>query len=158
MSTVMLLFLTGSLLLAAEVFLPGGVAGFLGGCALVIGAVVSFLEFGPAGGVAGTLAALVLLVLLLYLELVWLPRSRLGSAMVVTSVVDGQAQSLPAEAGTLVGRPAIAETILAPSGFVTVDGRRYEAFCRAGYVQRGAALQVVAVEPARLIVSTSTLP
>lgn len=158
MTLIGFLFLTGTALLAAEVLLPGGVAGVLGGIALLAGTVISFDEFGLLGGLLATLAALVLLVLMLYLELVWLPRSRLGSAMVVGSTVEGQARSLPGDPATLVGRPALADTTLAPSGFVTVDGRRYEAFSRSGFVERGAALVVVGLEPSRLIVSLPPLP
>ena len=158
MNTVFLFFLAGALLLAAEVFLPGGIAGLLGGIALAAGAVFAFGEFGLAGGLAASGAALVLLGLVLYLELVWLPRSRFGSAMVVDSVVSAQAQTLPGDPASLVGRPALAGTILAPTGIVTVEGRRYEAYCRAGYAGRGSALVVVGVEPSRLIVSAPPLP
>jgi membrane-bound serine protease (ClpP class) len=55
----------------------------------------------------------------------------------------------------VVGRPAEALTTLAPSGYVAVDGRRYEAFCQSGHAAKGATLRVVGVDNFRLIVSIS---
>jgi membrane-bound ClpP family serine protease len=43
--------------------------------------------------------------------------------------------------------------MLSPSGYVRVDGRRYEAFCQSGQVPMGAALEIVGADNFRLIVS-----
>jgi membrane-bound ClpP family serine protease len=53
----------------------------------------------------------------------------------------------------VVGKPATADTTLAPSGYVLVDGRRYEAFCRSGHVAKGEVLRVIGADNFRLIVS-----
>ncbi len=90
---------------------------------------------------------------MLYGELVWLPRSRFGRKMVVESTLDAQSQPAPAAASEVVGRPATALTTLAPSGFVSVDGKQYEAFCRSGLAVRGAALTVIDIDNFRLVVS-----
>lgn len=158
MTTIVLLFIVGTLLLAGEVLLPGGIIGTLGGIALLAGCWLSFSEFGPGIGSVATAAALVLLAVMLYLELIWLPRTRVGSDMVVKSAVDGQSQPPPATAAEVVGKAAVALTTLAPSGYVSVDGRRYEAYCRSGHVTRGASLQVVGVDNFQLIVSATKTP
>jgi membrane-bound ClpP family serine protease len=153
MTAIIILFLSGALLLAAELFLPGGIAGLFGVMALVGGAFLTFSAYGFAVGLGATVLALLLTGLLAYAELVWLPRSRFGRGLVVQSTVDAQSQPLPADPALVVGRPALAVTILAPSGVVEVDGRRYEAFSQSGHVARGAAVTVLAVEPFRLIVT-----
>lgn len=157
MTTIALLFITGALLLAAEVALPGAIAGILGGVALLAGSILTFSEFGPLIGALATVGALVLVFVMLYLELVWLPRTRLGRAMVVEAAVDGQSQP-PLASADIVGRPATAETALVPSGYVLIAGKRYEAFCRTGHAARGAALTVVGVDNFRLIVSEIQTP
>lgn len=157
MTAIILLFVTGTLLLAAEIFLPGAIAGIIGGVALAAGSVMAFTEYGPGIGLLATLAAFALLGTMLYLELVWLPRSRVGKALVVQSAVDGVSQP-PVASDAIVGAAATALTPLAPSGFVEIDGRRYEAFCRSGHATRGAALTVVGLDNFRLIVSESKLP
>lgn len=155
MTAIILLFLTGALLLAAEIFLPGGIAGLLGVIALLGGAFLCFSLYGFAVGATATVLALFLAGLLAYAELVWLPRSRLGRGLVVESTVHSQSQPLPADPALVVGRQGIAVTILAPSGVIEVDGRRYEAFSQSGHVARGASVTVLAVETFRLIVSLS---
>jgi membrane-bound ClpP family serine protease len=155
MNAVLLLFLLGVLLLAGEVFTPGAVLGILGGCAMVGGCVISFQQFGAGGGALATVIACALLALTLYLELVWLPRSRFGRKLIVQSASDAVSQPPLADLEAVVGKTAQAVTTLAPSGYVTVDGRRYEAFCQSGHVDRGAMLRVTGLDNFRLIVSKS---
>jgi membrane-bound ClpP family serine protease len=154
MTAIVLLFVTGALLLAAEVALPGAVAGIAGGIALLAGSVMTFSEFGAMAGTLATLGAVLLVGLMLYVELIWLPRTRLGRALVVEATVAGQSQPPPAS-GEIVGQLAQAETALVPTGYVTVAGRRYEAFCRSGHAVRGAMLTVVGVDNFRVIVSAT---
>lgn len=158
MMTIALLFLVGTLLLVGEMILPGGIAGIAGGIALFAGCWVAFAEFGTGIGTAATIAAFVLVGVALYLELVWLPKTRLGRQLVVDAKIDGRSQPPPADAAAVVGRTARAVTRLAPSGFVEVEGRRYEAFCRSGHVERGALLTVVGVDTFQLIVSEPKNP
>ena len=153
MNAVILLFSVGVLLLAAEVVLPGAIAGILGGLAMLAGCIVAFQEFGVAGGAVASVIAVVALGVTFYLELVWLPKSRFGRALVVNSAVDATSQAPLADAGEVVGKTAEAVTALVPSGYVSIDGRRYEAFCRSGMVARGEALRVVGLDNFRLIVT-----
>ncbi|MDP3071148.1 MAG: NfeD family protein [Opitutaceae bacterium] len=157
MTVIILLFVTGALLLAAEIVLPGAIAGIMGGVALAAGAVMAFVDYGSGVGLLATLGAFLLLGLMLYVELVWLPRSRLGRSLVVQSAVDGVSQP-PVAADSVVGSAATALTPLAPSGFVEIAGRRYEAFCRSGHAAAGTALTVVGLDNFRVIVSESKLP
>ena len=155
MNAILLLFLLGLLRLAAEVFMPGAVLGVLGGVAMLAGCLISFRQFGPVGGALATGIALALLGLTLYLELVWLPQSALGKKLVVHSASDATSQPPLAQPGSVVGRSAEARTTLAPSGYVLVEGRRYEAFCQTGHAAKGAALRVVGLDNFRLIVTKS---
>ena len=157
MTAIALLFISGALLLAAEVLLPGGVAGVVGGIALALGSVLSYVEFGSGIGSLATLAALALVGLTLYLELVWLPKTKLGRAMVVDAVIGSQSQPPPAS-GEVIGQAATAVTTLAPSGLVEVAGRRYEAFCQSGLAARGATLTVVGLDNFRLVVTENKTP
>ena len=155
MNAIVILFVTGALLLAAEVFLPGVIAGILGAIALLAGSLLSFREFGFGGGLLASGAALALLVLMLYVELVVLPKTAFGKRLVVQSKVEATSQPPLANLEAVINRPAEALTTLAPSGYVMVDGRRYEAFSRSGHTAKGAALRVVGVDNFRLIVTQS---
>ena len=157
MTAIALLFISGALLLAAEVLLPGGVAGVIGGIALALGSVLSYVEFGSGVGSLATLAALALVGAMLYLELIWLPKTKLGRAMVVDAVVGAQSQPPPASS-EVIGQTATAVTTLAPTGLVEIAGRRYEAFCQSGLAARGATLTVVGLDNFRLIVTEHKTP
>lgn len=153
MNAILLLFLLGVLLLAGEVFLPGAIMGILGALCMAAGCVISFLELGAGGGVIATVVAVALLGVTLYLELVWLPQTRFGRKLVVQSTVDATSQPPLADKEAVVGKAAEAMTPLVPSGFVLVEGRRYEAFSQSGHIAKGAALRVVSLDNFRLIVT-----
>jgi membrane-bound serine protease (ClpP class) len=157
MTAIALLFVSGILLLAAEVFLPGAIAGIIGACALVLGSWLAFSEYGADIGSLVTFGALVLVGFTLYAELVWLPRSRFGRRLVIHASIDGASQPLPAST-EIIGKTATALTPLVPSGIVTVEGKRFEAFSRSGQVARGAALKVIGVDNFRVIVSEAKSP
>ncbi len=152
MNAIALLFLVGVLFLAAEVFVPGAVLGILGAVAMAGGCGIAFVRLGAAGGAVATVSAIALLGFTLYAELVWLPKSRLGKGMIVESSVAAQSQP-PIALADIVGKAAEAETPLVPSGYVLVEGRRYEAFSPAGHVAKGALLRVAGQDNFRLIVT-----
>jgi len=155
MNTIVLLFVSGALLLAAEIFLPGAIAGVIGTLALVAGSILSFREFGFNGGLVASGAAAALVFLMLYLELGVLPRTAFGRKMIVQAKVDATSQPPIARLESVLDKQAEALTTLSPSGYVLVEGQRYEAFCRSGQVPKGAILRVVGVDNFRLIVTQS---
>ena len=153
MNLILLLFLLGALLLAGEVFVPGAILGVIGAVCMFTGCGLSFLKFGASGGLLATAIALALLGLMLYVELVWLPKTRFGKRLIVQSKVDATTQPPLAESAEVVGKAAEAVTPLVPSGYVLVDGRRYEAFSQSGHVTKGEVLRVVGLDNFRLIVT-----
>ncbi len=153
MTLVILCFAVGLILLAAEVFTPGAILGIFGGVAMFAGVIVASSQWGIGGGALATVVALIALSATLYLELVWLPKSRFGKKLIIQAASDGTSQAPLASAGAVVGKSAEALTTLAPSGYVSVEGQRYEAFSQSGHVVKGAALRVVGLDNFRLIVS-----
>jgi membrane-bound serine protease (ClpP class) len=154
-TAVILLFAVGIVLLAADVFVASFLLAALGGAVMLVGCVVAYQALGAGAAGLATLAAVGLLGATVYLELIVLPRTRFGRDLVVQAKVDATSQPPVAPAESVVGRPAEALTTLAPSGYVAVDGRRYEAFCQSGHAAKGATLRVVGVDNFRLIVSIS---
>lgn len=153
MNAILLLFLIGVMLLAGEVFVPGGILGIIGGLCMAAGCVISFSQLGPMGGTVATVVALVLLGLTLYIELVWLPKTRFGKTLIVQSTVAATSQPPLADGAQVLGKTAEAITPLVPSGYVLVEGRRYEAFSQSGHVAKGTSLRVAGLDNFRLIVT-----
>jgi len=117
------------------------------------GSVLAFMDYGTGGGTLAVTLALALTLLALFLEIRVLPKTRLGRRAFLTSQVTGVSAALGQEARELIGKPAVALTMLSPSGYVRVEGRRFEAFCQSGQVPVGAALEVIGADNFRLIVS-----
>jgi membrane-bound ClpP family serine protease len=155
MNAIFLLFLLGVMLLAGEVFVPGAVLGILGALFMAAGCVISFLQLGPGGGILATIIALALLALTLYVELVWLPETKFGRKLIVHAAVDATSQPPLAEKEKVIGKMAEAVTPLVPTGYVLVEGRRYEAFSQSGHATKGALLRVIGLDNFRLIVTKS---
>lgn len=153
MTTVLIFFLSGMLLVAVEVVVPGAVLGILGGLCLLAGTIAAFLEFGPAGGAVACAVAFLIGAVTLYLEFVLLPKTRLARMFSMTDTVSGTSQPPVAEPAAVLGGEGVALTVLAPSGYVELAGRRYEAFCRSGHVNVGARVRVVEVDNFRIIVT-----
>ena len=158
MTAIVILFLAGVILLAFEVVMPGAILGVAGGIAIAAGVILSFVDYGFSGGIIACCAALVLTGIALYLEFSILPKSRLAKSLSMTGTVAGISQPAIADRKNVIGRTAVAITALSPSGYVEMDGQRYEAFARHGHTQAGERLDIIDVDNFRLIVSKSSTP
>jgi membrane-bound ClpP family serine protease len=152
MTPILLFFIVGVILLAADIFLSSFVLAGIGGAAMLAGCVLVYRDFGILDALLVGAGAAALLVGAIYFELVVLPRTRVGKGLVVEST-SGSSSQPPIAPAAVVGKSATADTTLAPSGYVLVDGRRYEAFCRSGHADRGDHLSVIGVDNFRLIVT-----
>ena len=151
MNAIILLFVIGILCLVFEVVMPGAVVGVIGGLLMAAGCVLSFIHYGSMYGLLATAAALAALGLMFYVEFRVLPRTRIGRPLFVQSTVGSTSQA-PLAGDEIIGRQGETLTTLAPSGYISVDGRRYEAFCRAGHIPLGTQVRVVGRDAFRIIV------
>ncbi|MCC6415306.1 MAG: NfeD family protein [Opitutaceae bacterium] len=150
MNAIIILFTVGALLIGFEVVVPGGILGLLGGIALFGGVAMSFYDHGLNGGFIALLVALGLTGIVLWLEFRLLPRTALGRRMFLHAAVTG---TTTAAVEDLAGRVGHAVTALGPSGYVLIEGKQYEAFSRAGFVEAGTAVKVISADNFRLIVT-----
>ncbi len=155
MSLILLLFAAGVVLIGLEVIVPGAILGIVGGVCMLIAVIVSFERYGVSGGSFATAAGLCIAGIALYLEFVFLPKSRLAKIFSMTATVAGRSQPAVADRA-IVGKRGVAVTALAPSGIVECEGRRYEAFARTGLVPVGGTVDVIDLDNFRLIVSQTS--
>lgn len=120
--------------------------GVIGGLAMMGGCAIAFARFGVFGGSTALGSALGLVALTFYIEFVLLPRTRAGRKMFLHAAVTGTSQPTPADAGSVVGKTAEALTVLAPTGYVLVEGKRYEAFSQDGHIEKGTKLRVSSLD------------
>lgn len=142
------LVVAGFLLVAAEIFLPGLIAGTLG--FLCLAASVA-LVFHLHGAGPGLVAALVVGGSCTVGLVVWLkifPQTFIGRRIVLSR---RQKHEAPA-AADLVGATGLALTPLRPSGTARVDGKRVDVTAVGEFLEEGAAVEVVAADGLRVVV------
>lgn len=155
MSLIILLFSLGILFIAVEVIVPGAILGSIGALLMFGGCVMAFIQYGTTGGMLAVTAAFAIGALAMFLEFKVIPNTKFGKRAFLTREITAVSAAFGAEARDLIGKSAEALTLLSPSGYILIDGTRYEAFSQSGQVPAGSALEVVGADNFRLIVSLS---
>lgn len=148
MELVITLLAVGVLLIVAEMFLPGIVAGVLGACCLLAGVIEGYVVFGAHTGNLILLGVLAGLVAGLAVWLKFFPDSRLGRIFVSSRVVGEIGTDRP----ELVGKTGTAFTQLRPAGTALIDGKRVDVVTEGQLIEKGTPVRVVGVEGLRIIV------
>ncbi len=156
MSLIIILFSIGILLLAIEVLVPGGILGSIGGLMLFVGCVLAFINLGLTEGLIALLVAFVAAAIVFYVQFKILPKTPMGKKFFLDEEVDGAAVALGDQARDLIGKTAEAVTVLAPSGYVSIDGKRFEAFSESGHITPGTVLDVVGANHFQIIVRSKS--
>ena len=148
MVLIVTLLLAGAILLLAETVLPGMIAGILGVLCLLGGVATGYQEFGVATGnwiLLGTLAGLTVG---FALWVKYFPDSRFGQLYASKGVVG----DIGTERPELVGQTGVAHTALRPAGVAILGGQRVDVVTEGALIERGAPVQVIAVEGMRVLV------
>lgn len=146
------LLAAGLLLIIAEVFIPGGVAGVVGGLALLGAMGLGLVVFPAPWGFISAISIVVFggLGLLLWVQL--FPKTKAGKR--ITLQADSATyKSAVAPSNSLIGVTGEAVTALRPGGVAILAGKRYDVLADGGeWIAAGAALRVSAIRDGNLIV------
>ncbi|BCB04873.1 hypothetical protein KH172YL63_30060 [Bacillus sp. KH172YL63] len=147
-----LLFIIGVLLIVAEFFLPGGIAGALG-----IGAILASIML--AGGDVVQMGISLLIAILIAVATVIIFVKVFGKKMKFfkkiilndsTSTENGYVSNV--NRLDLIGREGVTKTPLRPSGTVIVDDERIDAVTEGGFIKANERVKIVKVEGSRIVV------
>jgi membrane-bound ClpP family serine protease len=143
---LVLALLIGALLLfAAEVCTP--MFGLLAAAAVACLAVMVYLLFTISQPLGIVVIVLLIFLLPVYLWAMvkYLPRTAVGRLLQLGTRRKRAGEGTPeADAQEpLVGKTAVAETILRPSGAIRVDGKRLVATAEAGFIAKGATVKII---------------
>jgi membrane-bound serine protease (ClpP class) len=153
MAMVVILLVVGAVLLFAEIFLPGMIAGVVGFGCLVAGVIVGFVNFGPQKGTFILLGVIFGLVAGFAAWVKFFPTSRYASLFISRRVVG----NIDAEKPQLLHQAGTAFTNLRPSGTALINGQRVDVVTEGGMIARGTPIKVVAIEGMRVVVRAETL-
>lgn len=150
MIEVIAILLFAFLLIGLEAIVPGGVLGILGFCCIVFSAYQAHLAFGGWFApmltfILGSVAA----VMIVFVELKWLSKSKLGKSMFLSSATGGTSnESFSTE--EVMGKKGEALTDHRPEGSVSIDGKTYDAVCVDGYLPKGSKVRVTGLDDFRI--------
>jgi membrane-bound serine protease (ClpP class) len=153
MTLIIGLVATAFVLFFFEIFLPGGVLAVIGGILLLIASALAYTEFGAAWAALLFCLGLVGALIMFFLEIRFISRSRFGRQLSLQSSITAQLN--PRADEKLVGTGGVTLTTLAPSGKVELDGRVYTASAQSGFLEKGVPVRVVRSETFKLIVEKS---
>ncbi len=152
MTTVVILFVVGVILIAAEVFLPGGIIGLFGGAAMLGGIYSAYGEFGPQGAFISAAIAVLLVMVALFFEFKILPKTALGKRLFNKETIKESAQ-YSAAGDDAVGQVGETATALGPTGFVMLNGVKLEAASKSGFIEKNERVKVIGRDNFRIIVA-----
>ncbi len=144
------LTLAGLALLAAEVLLPGFIAGGIGIVLLLAAIVFSFKEYGLQVGMFMLIGITVVTFSGFLLWLYLFPRTFIGKRLMLESVIDDPKEH--PDYSSLLGRQGIALTDLRPAGAARIDGERVDVVAESGYIPAQESIVVRKVEGLRVVV------
>lgn len=150
MTAIIFLFI-GLLLLFLEFYTPGGILA-VAGVLCLMSSIGFFMN--ESSSMAET-ALFIVVVLFLVGGVIWLALYRIRKSVSENTFYLGQDQEgylAAAFDASLIGKKGMASTDLGPSGFIVIEGIRYQARSRGAYIDRGHSVEVICGQGAHLIV------
>ena len=155
-STVIALAIAGVALIFLEMFLPGIIAGIIGGLLLIAAVFTAYSDIGAAAGNLTLLATAAATSVLWWFWATQFQHTRFGRRMTLSAAGTGttQADGL----ARLAGQTGTAVTPLRPSGTILVAGHRVDAITGGDFIEKGTCVRVVRAEGSCVIVQRQTAP
>lgn len=146
-----ILLASGLFLIGAEIFIPGGILGLIGGFALMGAVVTAFVFFGPVVGgyTAGIIIVLVGVVIALWIK--FFPKTWLGKKMTVSNNLH-DAKGTETGIESLVDAEGVTTSDLRPSGYAEFEGRRVDVITEGEMISKGTQVRVIQIEGNRVVV------
>jgi membrane-bound serine protease (ClpP class) len=148
--TVIALAAAGVALLFLEMFLPGIIAGVIGGILLIAAVVTAYREIGAEAGNITLIATTAVTAALWWWWATRFQHTRFGRRMTLdaTSTGTSQAEGL----AQWIGQTGTAATPLRPSGTILIAGKRVDAITAGEFLDPGTPVFIVRTEGNGVIV------
>lgn len=148
----LILFVLGVVLIIAELFLPGAIAGFLG----VLAIISSLLMAGGNllyTGISIMIALLITIIAMIIMIKVFGRRMKLFKKIVLQDSVSTEKGYVSNISRTdLLGKIGKTITPLRPAGTIDINGERLDVVTEGGFIAAGVDVKVIKVEGVRIIV------
>lgn len=147
-----LLFIIGAVLIVAEIFLPGGIAGGLGlaaitGSILMAGESMKWMGLSLIVALSVSIIAMTLMVKVFGKKMKFFRKIILSDS---TSTESGYVSNT--NRSELLGKTGVTKTPFRPAGTAIIDEERIDAVTEGGFIAAGKRIKVVKVEGSRIVI------
>ncbi len=150
-ATIITLVIAGVLLVLAEIFVPGGFVGSIGGLLLLIGIVGAFFQ-DPTIGFALLIGTLVFGLVAFWLWVKFFPQTPVGKRFILQTDA-GKWAGYDSHHSELLGKHGVTKTALHPSGIAQISGKRVDVVTRGELVDVNRPVKVIEVCGNRIVVT-----
>jgi len=150
MTTIIILCAVGILAIIAELVLPGGILGIIGGLALLVAVGMIFSQYGVTAGVIALFVLLILGIATLNFWMKFFHRLPLTKDLLLHGKIGNDDDR--EERNSLKGKEGIALTDLMPSGHARIKGNKYDVVTEGSSIRKDAAIIVVKSSGQSLVV------
>lgn len=156
--TVVLLFIGGIALAIAEIFLPGGILGVIGGLLLLASMGLGAYYY-PEYSVFIIVGEVLVAVLAVIGGLVFIAKSGVSGPMVLqeSQLANEGWVSNPSDE-SLVGQEGEVYSTLRPAGSIVINGDRIPAVSDGSFIEKGERVRVIEVHGNRVVVERAATP
>ena len=147
------IFILGAVLLCVEIFLiPGfGITGILGITGIIAGIFISFGINNIAIASIVVFTSLIIDIILIILIAKFMSKSE-NFKYKITLNNDTAGYHSSISYNELLGKNGTAETFFRPSGYISIDGKKYDAVSEGEFIDKGSNLTVILGEGNRIVV------
>ena len=148
----LVLLVCGTLLVFAEIFVPGGILGVFGTLALLGAIMLAFQNYGTGVGFWVALGVVFYAAIFIVVWLTLMPRTRLGKA--ITLAGDGKTFKAHDEATeqALAGKQGVTLSALRPAGIALIEGRRLDVVADGHFIAKDRNIRVIEAGAGRIVV------
>jgi membrane-bound serine protease (ClpP class) len=146
------LLIAGLMLIGAEVFIPGGVLGLIGGLALFGAVIIAFNIYSATTATFISVGIIMLVGVVIALWIKVFPKTGIGRTMTVSKDLH-DAKGTENNLDKLLGMEGITVSPLHPAGYAEIDGRRIDVVTQGDMIERNAKNKYVEIEGHRVLVA-----
>ena len=151
------IFILGVILLCVELFLiPGfGITGIFGIIGIVAGLFISFgIHNIAVASFVIFISLLIDIILIIFIARFMSKSKDFKDKITLDSDTSGYHSSVSYD--DLMGKEGVADTFFRPSGYIVIDGKKYDAVSEGEFIDKGSNLKVILVEGNRIVVKKSS--
>lgn len=151
---VVMLLILGTLFLLAELFIIGGVVGFIGLVLMGIAVFLCFEHYGMTAGFGVLTLSIVISIGMFVFAYYILPRTGLRKGFILDAVTnrDEGYTSDSYSDDNLVGKEGVTESELRPSGIAMIDGDRIDVVSDGEFLEPRTRIRVIKSDGNRVVV------